>query len=158
MRRTPLTTTPRRQLYDSIWSHHDYVCRSFCCCLSCFYVFSCFMFYWRFVWLCFFQWHFIDLFSCIVASLFNKLTYLLTSAKVKLKNPMPCFFSETQCRKKTLKQPVAKDGVVLGESNGACSSRVLEWQQITDFVNHFQRLTTTHKHTYTRPSAFSRIA
>jgi len=58
--------------------------------------------------------------------LINLLTYLLTSAKVKLKNPMPRFFSETQCRKKTLKQPVAKDGVVLGESNGACSSRVLE--------------------------------
>jgi len=33
------------------------------------------MFYWLFVWLCFFQWHFIDLFSCIAASLFNKLTY-----------------------------------------------------------------------------------
>jgi len=31
------------------------------------------------VWLCFFQWHFIDLFSCLAASLFNKLTYLLTS-------------------------------------------------------------------------------
>jgi len=27
---------------------------------------------------CFFQWHFIDLFSCVAASLFNKLTYLLT--------------------------------------------------------------------------------
>ena len=26
----------------------------------------------------FFQWHFIDLFSCVAASLFNKLTYLLT--------------------------------------------------------------------------------
>jgi len=26
----------------------------------------------------FFQWHFIDIFSCIAASLFNKLTYLLT--------------------------------------------------------------------------------
>jgi len=41
-------------------------------------VFHVFMFYWLFVWLCFFQWHFIDLFSCIAASLFNKLTYLLT--------------------------------------------------------------------------------
>jgi len=39
-----------------------------------------FTFYWLFVWLCFFQWHFIDLFSCIAASLFNKLTYLLWSA------------------------------------------------------------------------------
>ena len=38
-------------------------------CLSC-----VFMFYW----LLFFQWHFIDLFSCVAASLFNKLTYLLT--------------------------------------------------------------------------------
>ena len=36
-----------------------------------------FMFYWPFMWLCFFQWHFIDLSSCIAASLFNKLTYLL---------------------------------------------------------------------------------
>jgi len=58
----------------SIWSRH-YVCRpvwSFCSCLSCFYVFLCFT---DFVWLCFFQWRFIDLFSCIAASLFNKLTY-----------------------------------------------------------------------------------
>jgi len=30
------------------------------------------------VWLCFFQWHFIDLFSCIAASQFNTLTYLIT--------------------------------------------------------------------------------
>ena len=28
-----------------------------------------------------YQQHFIDLFSCIAASLFNKLTYLLTTAK-----------------------------------------------------------------------------
>jgi len=28
----------------------------------------------------FFRWHFIDLFSCIAASLFNKLTYLLKDA------------------------------------------------------------------------------
>jgi len=41
-------------------------------------VFHVFMFYWLFVLLCFFQWHFIDQFSCIAASLFNKLTYLLT--------------------------------------------------------------------------------
>jgi len=40
-------------------------------------VFSCFfMFYWLFVWLCSFQWHFIDLFSCIAASLFKKLNLL----------------------------------------------------------------------------------
>jgi len=39
------------------------------------------MFYWLFVWLCFFQWHFIDLFSCIAVSLFNILTYLLTGAQ-----------------------------------------------------------------------------
>ena len=28
---------------------------------------------------CFFQWHFIDLFSCVAASLFNILTYLLSA-------------------------------------------------------------------------------
>jgi len=44
-----------------------------------FFMFFMFLvFYWLFVWLCFLQWHFIDLFSCIAASLFNKLTYLLT--------------------------------------------------------------------------------
>jgi len=32
------------------------------------------MFHW--LWLCFFQWHFIDLFSCIATNLFNQLTYL----------------------------------------------------------------------------------
>jgi len=42
-------------------------------------VFHVFMFYWLFAWLCFFQWHFTDLCGCIAASLFNKLTYLLTN-------------------------------------------------------------------------------
>jgi len=60
---------------------HDYVCRpirSFCSCLSCFIFF---MFFYVLLNVCvvvFYQWHFIDLFSCIAASLFNKLTYLLT--------------------------------------------------------------------------------
>ena len=67
--------------FYSMWSP-DYVCTplwSFCTCLSCFFnVFNVFIFYWLFVWLCFFQWYFIDLFSCIAASLFNKLAYLLT--------------------------------------------------------------------------------
>jgi len=57
---------------------HDYVFRSiwsFCSCLSCF-CFFC-VFYWLFV-VVFFQWHFIDLSSCIAAGLFNKLSYLLT--------------------------------------------------------------------------------
>jgi len=44
--------------------------------------FHVFMFYWLFVWLCFFQWHFINLFSCMAASLFNKLTYLLTISNI----------------------------------------------------------------------------
>jgi len=66
-------------LYDHM--SHDYVCWpiwSFCSRLSCFMFFHVFMFYRLFVSLCFFQWHFIDLFSCMAASLFNKLTYLLT--------------------------------------------------------------------------------
>jgi len=57
---------------------YDYVGRPiwlFCSYLSCFMFFSCFfMFYRLFVWLCSIQLHFIDLFSCIAASLFNKLT------------------------------------------------------------------------------------
>jgi len=66
----------------SIWSH-DYACRpiwSFCSCLSCFLMFF-FMFFCVFsasLCGCIFQWHFTDLFSCIAASLFNKLTFLFT--------------------------------------------------------------------------------
>jgi len=41
----------------------------------CFFMFLCFT---DCLCGCFFQWHFIDLFSFIAASLFNKLTYLLT--------------------------------------------------------------------------------
>ena len=68
----------------SIWSQ-VYVCRpirSFCSCVSCFMfnvgptAWLCFMsdslFYWFTDWL-----HCIDLFRCIAASLFSKLTYLL---------------------------------------------------------------------------------
>jgi len=52
---------------------------SFGSCLSCFYVFFMFLCFTNSLCGCvFFQWHFIDLFSCIAASLFNKLTYLLT--------------------------------------------------------------------------------
>ena len=44
-----------------------------------FHVLKCFVHAFMFYWLFFlFQWHFIDLLSCIAASLFNKLTYLLT--------------------------------------------------------------------------------
>ena len=77
--------------------HYDYVCRSLFWELQkherhVFHVFHVFMFYWLFVWLCFFQWHFIDLFSCIAASLFNKLTYLLT------------YLSTVSCRQRTEKE------------------------------------------------------
>ena len=42
-----------------------------------FYVFSCSYVLLSVRMVVFFQWHFIDLFSCIAASLFNKLTYFL---------------------------------------------------------------------------------
>ena len=69
-----------------MWSH-DYVCRpirSFCSCLSCFYVFSCFYVLLTVCVVVFYQWHFIDLFSCKAASLFNKITYLLTIIAQKI--------------------------------------------------------------------------
>jgi len=48
-------------------------------CLSCFNVFfHVSVFYSLLCVVVFYLWHFIDLFSCIAASLFNKLTYLLT--------------------------------------------------------------------------------
>jgi len=47
-----------------------------CVYMNLLYVF--FMFFLTVCVVAFFQWHFIDLFSCIAASLFSKLTYLLT--------------------------------------------------------------------------------
>ena len=73
------TQTQTQTLYDymimyvGLFGHSAVV---FLCFLMFFRVLC--VFYWLFVWLCFFRWHFIDLFSCITASLFNKLSYLLT--------------------------------------------------------------------------------
>ena len=50
-------------------------------------VFHVFMFWLTVCVVVFFQWHFVDLFSCIAASLFNKLTYFLTYSKI----PFPAF-------------------------------------------------------------------
>jgi len=64
---------------------------SFCSCLSCLYVFRVFLCFTDC--LCgrvFFQWHFIDLFSCIAASLFNKLTFLLTYLPVVIYGEKNC--------------------------------------------------------------------
>ena len=85
-RRTRSSQYPGRTFIDSgvttnysIWSY-DHVCRpiwSFCSCLHV--CFSCFCVLLTLCVVVLFRWHFIDIFSCIAASLFNKLTYLLTT-------------------------------------------------------------------------------
>jgi len=57
-------------------------------------VFHVFVFYWLFVCLCFFEWHFIALLTCIAACLFNKLTYLLTYLRTHITPNSLAYFLE----------------------------------------------------------------
>ena len=94
-----LTTTSKPtflpwSLFDhlSIWSiwSHVYVYRliwSSCNCVSWLF-FPCFYVLLTVCVVVFFQWHFIDLFSCIATSLFNKLTYLVNLLTYLLNSPV----------------------------------------------------------------------
>jgi len=62
----------RKQLFDPFRHCHSAVVFH-----RVFMFFSCFYVLFTVYVVVFYQWHFIDLFSCIAASLFNKLTYLL---------------------------------------------------------------------------------